>query len=285
MDLYVGEEESGTIAPGTQKVVMCFKCKQPETDDGCGCARTYRRHAKKCCIPRKQLIHPCKPLCLVDILPAMVLEFIGTFALVLVILGSIAAGLSLTGVALTHLFILFWVVSLIGAHTGGHVNPAVTLAFLALRKISLWRALAYWVAQIVGGIAAGAVIYAFYHSAAPSLGTAVIGGGYSVAQALFVELLFTFVLVFTVLWVTFTGVSPNPALVVGVSLAVGVFAAGPISGAALNPARQLGPAVFSQIFSDHWIYWVGPAAGSLIAAGLIYGLDYWGALNYKQMEK
>ncbi|KAI8517977.1 hypothetical protein Bbelb_039940 [Branchiostoma belcheri] len=185
-------------------------------------------------------------------------------------------------------------VQMFGLNSGGHFNPAVTIGMVIGQKITILRAFLYLCAQVVGGIAGAAIMYGLSPSASAARnslrnyigittpGMAETGfltnASVTSAQALGVEIMFTFILVFTI----FATVDPHRKVLGSASLSIGLpiviagFAGLFHSGASLNPARSLGPAVivdqnaiFTNRWTDHWVYWVGPILGGGVAA-LLY---------------
>ena len=208
-------------------------------------------------------------------------EFIGTLALIFVGVGSILSdrvtggGVSLVGIALAHGLTIAVMASAFGHVSGGHLNPAVTFGAWIARKISAGDALAYGISQLAGGVAGAALLMHVFDSAtrqAASLGTPALGAGVTGMQGLTFEIIATF---FLVLVVCATAIDPRGAFTVVSGLPIGfvvafdILAGGPITGAAMNPARAFGPALVGGFWTNHWIYWVGPLAGGALAA-LLY---------------
>ena len=211
---------------------------------------------------------------------AYVAEFIGTFALVffgsmafiifLPALGFSSPQSSLIGIALAPGLILTIMFYTIGYISGCHINPAITITAVALKKMEVSDGIAYLLAQIFGAILAGAVDGLIQ----PGNGALVKFGlpapqlaiGQSELVAVFVELIITFFLMFSFYAVLYTDKVHTAAsgLLVGMTLTVCILVAGPLSGGAANPARWLGPAVASMDFDSFWVYWVGPIAGALL---------------------
>lgn len=198
---------------------------------------------------------------------ALLAEFIGTFALIFIGAGTAAVGVGgLVGVALAHGIVLVSMVYAYGLISGAHVNPAVTLA-VALRGNLKWgEALGYWIAQFAGGIVGAGSLLFVLGSATSGLGATVPASGVSPLQAIVVEGLLTFLFVNVILHTT-EGKSPSPfaGLAIGFTLAGMILFGGPLTGASLNPARTLGPAVFTGTLDVFWIYLVGTAAGAGLA--------------------
>ena len=207
-------------------------------------------------------------------------EFIGTFALVFFgsmsvivffpLLGFSSPQSSFLGVALAYGLILMMMVYSLGWISGCHLNPAITITVLALRKMDVSDGIAYLLAQIFGAILAGGLDFVIQ----PGNGANIMFGlpepmrsiGQSDLVAVLVELIITFFLMLSVYAVLYTG-KVHPAasgLLIGMTLAADTLIAGPLTGGAANPARWLGPAIASMNFQSAWVYWVGPIAGALL---------------------
>ena len=208
-----------------------------------------------------------------------VAEFIGTFALIFIGVGAIynndpKAGMGLLGVALAHGLTIAVMVSATGGISGGHLNPAVTFGVLVGGKIKFADALAYWVAQLAGGAAAGFLLLGIFGAN----GTAIVAGGtpdlgtnISPGVGIVVEMVLTFFLVFVVYGSAVDVRAPKiGGLAIGLTVALDILFGGPLTGAAMNPARTFGPALASGHWNNHFVYWVGPMLGGALA-GLIYG--------------
>ena len=215
-------------------------------------------------------------------LPAFYAELVGTFLLVFFICGFIsvasAGGFDLAGLALAHAFILAVLIYALGGTSGAHFNPAVTFALWSIRKISTPNAVVYVICQCIGGVLGALVVLLLFkdvgrapvYYGATQINAAILHNG-SVWLALIAEALGTFMLMWAIM-----GLAVNPrgeaalaGLGIGAALGVAVMIFGPATGAGLNPARWLGPAVASGRFDDFWLYVVGPLVGALLAA-LIY---------------
>ena len=199
-------------------------------------------------------------------------EFIGTFALVFIGSGAIIRGGSLAEVALAHGIILSVMVTAL-MRISGHFNPAVTLTFMATRRIEPVMGVVYMIAQFTGAIVAAYALKGIFPTAAVEatrVGGQVIAGSITFTGAVVLELIATFFLV----WVIFgTAVDPDAPRVggfaIGLTIAADIFAIGPLTGASMNPARSFGPAVASGIFEAQAVFWIGPIVGAL-AAGILY---------------
>ncbi|KAG5835628.1 hypothetical protein ANANG_G00246040 [Anguilla anguilla] len=154
--------------------------------------------------------------------------------------------------------------------SGAHINPAVTVAMVFSRKMNVDKAFFYMAAQCLGATAGTAILYVVTPKAAGGpFGATELSASISLLQGIAVELLITFQLVFTV----FATCDPRhselqgcAALAIGFAVAIGHLFAVPYTGASMNPARSLGPAIMAWNWEYHWVYWVGPITGALIAA-------------------
>ena len=209
-----------------------------------------------------------------DYLRRAIAEFVGVFALVFAGVGSIAYARTLTDIALAQGLAIAVMVSAVGFISGGHFNPAVTLGFVVTRRISLPLALTYWVTQFLAAIAAAALLQWVLPadmSKGINLGAPSLGTGISAGQGVVVEAVLTFFLV----WVVFaTAADPRGAykqiagLAIGFTIAIDVLLAGVMTGAAMNPARALGPELIANHWSNWWVWYLGPFAGGAVAAVL-----------------
>jgi MIP family channel proteins len=217
-----------------------------------------------------------------NMLGSAVAELIGTFILIFTgcavataaVLQRPTAGPAFydsLAVALAFGLALVVVVAAIGHVSGAHVNPAVTLGLAATNKFPWQYVPIYIGAQIVGAVLGAIATWVAYGSVAreaANLAATTPAEGVGDIQALVVEILVTFILVFVVISVATderapAGVAP---LAVGFALACGVLIAGPVTGGSLNPARTLGPALVAGQFDAVWVYVVGPVVGGVLAA-------------------
>jgi aquaporin Z len=214
-------------------------------------------------------------------------EFIGTFALVFLGAGSICTdqmlraagggGVGLVGIALAHGLALGVMITAMGHISGGHLNPAVTIGFWVTRKISTLEGLAYWCAQILGAIAAAFLLRGLLAEEiwrATRLGTPALAADLPVLNGIAIEAVLTFFLVAVVFGAAADpkGSAKNLAgFAVGLTFATGILMGGPITGAAMNPARALGPALAANAWTHQGVHWVGPLLGGALA-GWLYSL-------------
>jgi aquaporin Z len=210
-----------------------------------------------------------------------VAEAIGTFTLIFIGAGSILMGGNLLLVAFAHGLSIGVMVSALARISGGHFNPAVTLGALVGRQISPRLAGVYWVAQLVGGTIGALALFVIFpstvwqpsHLGTPALGTfPPPGGSVSPLTGILVEAILTFLLVFVIYG---TGIDPKGTFnavggfAIGLTIAIDIMMGGPLTGAAMNPARWFGPAVVSLFFDNWYVYWVGPFLGAIVA-GVLY---------------
>jgi aquaporin Z len=170
------------------------------------------------------------------------------------------------------------VYSPLGQISGGHINPAVTLAFWRLGKVPTRDAVIYGVVQFLGALVGAYAAGVAWGSLTTGVQYAVTvpGEGYTRAGALAAETFITFLLVFTIfVCVNKPRVAPRTGLIAGTLVALLVMIEAPVTGTSLNPARTLGPAILAPNYTALWVYFVGPAAGALLAVGAYRG--QWGA--------
>ena len=220
-------------------------------------------------------------------LAAYIAELIGTLFLVFVI-GTVISlylatspdaqtGSDFAVIGLAHAFVLFLLVISFGAASGGHFNPAITLAALAMRRIDPVDALVYILAQLSGGVLGALMVKGFLldEGRASNYGAAEISPLLANSTAaMLIEALGTFLLVLAVI-----AVAMNPRarqewapFVIGTTLGFIVMVIGPLTGASVNPARWFGPALIGNAFgsfADIWPYVIGPILGAGVAV-LVY---------------
>ena len=207
-------------------------------------------------------------------------EGIGTFLLVFFICAVLSVGnagvlqLDIAGLGILHALTLGVLVYALAASSGAHFNPAVTVGMLAVGQIRSRDAAAYIVFQLVGGVLAALLVMLLFHDAgaaahygATAVNAKVVANG-SPWLGLIAEAIGTFMLMWAVM-----AMAVNPrgdkhfaGLVIGGALGLAVMVFGPATGAGLNPARWLGPALASGSYPDFWIFILGPVAGALLAA-------------------
>lgn len=186
-----------------------------------------------------------------------VTEFIGTFFLVLVI--------CLTGNPIPIGIVLAVMVYMGGHVSGAHFNPAVSIAVLLRGRMAVKDLIPYWIAQVVGAIAAAALAFQLTGKTSP----VAPGPNVTALNAILVEIIFTFALALVVLNVaTAKGTHGNQfyGAAIGLTVLAAAFAGGPISGGAFNPAVGIGPNLVAGTLSNLWVYIIGPVVGAFAAA-------------------
>jgi aquaporin Z len=161
-------------------------------------------------------------------------------------------------------------ISPLGKLSGGHINPAVTLAFWVQGKMHHLDLGGYILGQVLGAIVGTLLVALVWggHAASVGYGTTVPGAAYPLWIVFLAEVSLTFLLVFSIfLFVSSHRLMRWTPLMVWILVAVMVWLEAPISGTSLNPARSFGPALVSWIWNDHWLYWIAPSLGALLAVG------------------
>jgi aquaporin TIP len=219
-------------------------------------------------------------------------EFVGTFALVFIGAGSVLtfakvlapafaqgpesgsfySGLALVSIALAHGLAIAVMVSAVGHISGGHFNPAVTLGFVVTRRIAPTLAIVYWSMQFAAATAAAGLLRWLFEDDARrlvNLGAPALGSGVDHWQGFVIEVVLTFFLV----WVVFaTAADPGgtfksiAGLAIGLTITMDILMGGPLTGAAMNPARAFGPELLQREWTDAWVWYAGPFAGAVLAA-------------------
>lgn len=203
-------------------------------------------------------------------------ELLGTFALVYFGAGAVVmdtfpgARYGLIGIALAHALVLSIAVSMTMNISGGHINPAVTLGMLATGRIGLRDAAGYLAAQLGGGVLA---VVALTWTVPASVGTLLLWGtpklnpGIDLTRAIGIEALLTFFLMSAVMGTAAARTAPKlGGFGIGLTLFFAILVGGPLTGAALNPARAFGPALVSGTWTAHAAWWIGPIVGAVLAA-------------------
>jgi aquaporin TIP len=207
-------------------------------------------------------------------MPRCVAEFVGTFTLIFVGGGAgIISGHDIVAVALANGLAIGIMVTNLGHISGGHFNPAITAGFVATRRIKTQLAVAYWISQLLGAVAAAFILRWLFTKFFLARG-AVPASHTTDAKALVLEGIMTFFLVWAV-WATAVdergAFKAIAGLAIGLTISIDVFVGGPVTGAAMNPARAFGPMLAANTWTGWWIYWIGPIVGALVAA---LGYDY-----------
>ncbi|MFQ6026512.1 MAG: MIP/aquaporin family protein [Dehalococcoidia bacterium] len=235
-----------------------------------------------------------------DTLNALLAEATGVLVLVLVGAGTIAVSSALGGGALTSTGLVavalslgltyMAMVAMTSRVSGGHINPAVTFSAVITGRMGVAKGVLYVAFQLAGGIAGALILMAVLTDAAQgTLGAVAVNDATvtNLVSALVIELILSFVLVY-VMMVFIVGpgesnASPVAPVIVGLVVVVGTFLGFALTGAGMNPARVLGPALAGNVWADHWIYWIGPLAGAVMAA-FVYEGFYVGRLRPGRKE-
>ena len=217
----------------------------------------------------------------------LVTEFLGTFALVFFGAGAVcmdfhlraSGGIGPLGIALASGLAFAVMISALGHISGGHFNPAITIAYWVTRRLSTLESLAYWGAQLAAAVAAAF----FLKMVVPDdiatnvfLGTPELMRDFPRWSGMALEGMATFFLVLVVFATMVDEQAASrsgAAFAIGLTLTLGILVAGPMTGGALNPARAFGPALVSNHWLNWGIYWVGPLGGGFLA-GLLYDTLY-----------
>jgi MIP family channel proteins len=210
---------------------------------------------------------------------SLLAEFIGTFALIFIGAGAGALGAGLVGVALAHGLVVLSFAYAYGHISGTHINPAVTLGVWAAGKIDAARAGSYIVFQIAGGIVGALMLRWVLGGTGTGLGLTRLAQGFEANGAtihitpligMVLEAILTFFLVNAVMNAGISGKATIPGgLAIGLTLTFCILMGGPLTGASLNPARSIGPAVAMGNFDNLWVYLIGPVLGGVLA-GVAY---------------
>ena len=215
----------------------------------------------------------------------LIAEFFGTLALTFFAVGAICAdqylrasgqgGFGLLGLALAYGLAYAIMVSAVGHISGGHLNPAVTIAFWVTKRLSTLQSLLYWIAQLLGALAGAYLVVAIIPEAVwrpVGLGTPALTPDFTRMHGMLLEGVMTFflVLVFFATAVDARGAFDKIAgFAIGLTVTIDMLVGGPFTGAAINPARAFGPALTAHYWTNHGVYWVGPLLGGVLA-GVIY---------------
>lgn len=196
-------------------------------------------------------------------------EFIGTFLLVFLGTGSVIVNvqtdgsLGLVGISFAWGLVVAALIYVFGPISGTHINPAVTISLAIGGLMPKKEVLGYLLTQIIGAIAASALLKILFPETETMGGTMPSG---SVLQSFVLEFIMTFILLLTVLGITAKKETEHlTGLVVGLVIVAIILFAGPISGASINPARSIGPAVVAGNLNNLWLYIVAPILGATSA--------------------
>jgi MIP family channel proteins len=222
---------------------------------------------------------------------AVLTEFIATTLFIFIGLGSVIAsnksindnseGSALVTISFCFGLGLSAMISVSAPISGGQLNPALTFGLCVIKQIELFKAILFIIAQILGGILAAALALAVYpdrNAEAVKLGLTTLAAGVSVGNGVGIEIILTFIFVFTA---CSTAELPEDShhvrrfapLAIGFAVVCCNMIGVPFTGTGINPARTFGPAVVSNYWANHWVYWVGPLIGAVLAT-VIYDFLY-----------
>jgi aquaporin NIP len=200
---------------------------------------------------------------------ALVAEFIGTFFLVFagtgaIVVDSISHAVTHVGISIVFGLVIAVLIYALGHISGAHFNPAVTVGFWVLGEFPAKRVAWYVATQSLGAVCASALLFAMFGRAG-GLGVTLPQG--PAAISLILEIAMTFLLVFVIFGSAVHGkaVKSFAGIAIGGTIALDALFGGPVSGASMNPARSIGPALVSGVWVDQWVYMVGPLLGALLA--------------------
>jgi MIP family channel proteins len=201
-------------------------------------------------------------------------EFIGTFTIVYCGVGAIALTSSnllnggLIGVAFGHGFAVMVMVYALRNVSGAHFNPAISFALSLTGRFAWPDLIPYVIAQLSGSLAATALLKLTHAGALEKVGfgATLLATSVSPLAGIGIEIVLTFFLALVVFRVAVLEPHPMAGLLIGLSVMMGISAAGPLTGVALNPARAFGPAVFLGDWRNHWVMWAGPMIGAILGA-------------------
>lgn len=212
---------------------------------------------------------------LAELLGTYLLVFIGpASAVVASAIPQVSTLAALTLVALVFGCTVASIIALLGRHSGAHINPAITVANTLAGMSKKELLLPYVAFQLAGGLLAGLslkVVFSDFASAT-DLGSTKLAQGITPTEGIALEIIGTFVLAISALSASSFITSPKKqAALVGSTLFLLIMFIGPLTGASFNPARSLGPSLFSGYFEGQLVYWLGPMIGGGLA-GLLFGL-------------
>jgi len=216
---------------------------------------------------------------------ALVAEFVATMMFVFMGTGLIVSynkdrteggdlGAGLVSIAFGFGISLSTMIYTVANISGGHLNPAVTVGLLIIRQIELFKAIGYVICQLGGAIAGTALMYGVMPdniTESVHMGATSLASGVTPGEGCAIEICLTFILVFTVcataeLSGDLKHMGRFAPLVIGYAVLVDHMIGVPFTGASMNPARSFGPAVIGNYWLNHWVYWVGPMIGGIIAS-------------------
>ncbi|MBI4202080.1 MAG: MIP family channel protein [Chloroflexi bacterium] len=204
-----------------------------------------------------------------ELIATLLFVFIGAGTVVSSSMLGAMDSAQLVAIAVAHGLAIGVMAAATGHLSGGHINPAVTVASVVTRKIGLAKGGLYIIAQLIGAsVGAFLLVVVIPEGAQGGLGSHSLGNGVTPAGGLIIEVVLTFVLVFVIFATAVDSRGPGVIAPVAIGFAILIIhlVAVPLTGASVNPARSFGPALAAGQWADHWIYWVGPLVGGSLAA-------------------
>ncbi|XP_029954519.1 aquaporin-8-like [Salarias fasciatus] len=203
--------------------------------------------------------------CLAEVLGTFILVFVGCMSVV----GN--SGTSPMQPALSQGLTVAVLITMFAPISGGHFNPVVSLSFYLCGEMDLFLLLPYVLAQMIGATIAAFLTKTLYPA---DLYTKLLGGAFvtgAVGTAMLAETVFTLILIVVVCLGGINKVTQSPwaPICVGLIVAANILSGATVSGACMNPVRAFGPAVAANHWEDHWVYWLGPTCGTLLAVVFI----------------
>jgi len=199
-------------------------------------------------------------------------EFVGTLLFVFLGVGSIVASSGPLGVALAHGVGMAIIISMTMSISGGHINPAVTFGVWIANRIDGRTAGQYVLAQVLGAVSGAALVKAVLPPVAVGMalvGTPRLASEVTFMQGVWIEALLTFFLVSAVFGTAVSSEAPKIAgFGIGLAIFVDALVGGGLTGAMMNPARAIGPALVAWQWNAHAVYWIGPLIGGGVAGAL-----------------
>ncbi|XP_057962240.1 probable aquaporin NIP-type [Malania oleifera] len=213
---------------------------------------------------------------IVCLMQKAIAEVIGTYFLIFSGCGSVAVNkiygsVTFPGVCVTWGLTVMVMVYSVGHISGAHFNPAVTITFAIFRHFPVKEVPVYVVAQMLGSVmASGSLCLIFEIESTDYFGTVPAGSN---LQSLVIEIIISFLLMFVISGVATDNraIGELAGIAIGMTILLNCFVAGPVSGASMNPARSIGPALIMHVYTGLWVYIVGPITGT-IAGGFAYNL-------------
>ncbi|MFL2764032.1 MAG: aquaporin [Dehalococcoidia bacterium] len=196
-------------------------------------------------------------------------ELIGTFIHLFIVVLSVTSTDNVLAIALAHGLSIALVVSAFSSTSGAHFNPAVTISFWVNKRIKTNLAILYILSQLIGAtlgvLIANLILPNSLIDLSPTLATPILASDINIFNGIVIELILTFILITVIYGTAIDTKGPSlGGMAIGLVITMNIIAAGPLTGGVMNPARAFGPAAISLIWTNHFIYWIGPILGSIL---------------------